>query len=235
MVSHLVLVRHGQSVYNDENRFTGWTDVQLTAEGYEEAVQAGQLLKSEGFVFDRAYTSVLKRCIVSLHTVLEELEQLWIPEEKCWRLNERHYGGLQDQVKSEVAQKVGEKQAKQWRRSYTCQPPVDDNAETPNFVGDGPGYAMQEAEMPLTESLQDTIKRILPLWHDSIAPAIKSGQRVLIVAHGNSIRALVKHLQGISDDEIPGLHVPIGIPVVYELDNDLNAVRHYSVGENKDS
>lgn len=233
MVSQLVLVRHGQSLYNDQNRFTGWTDVPLTAEGYKEAVQAGKLLKSHGFAFDRAYTSVLKRCIISLHAVLEEADQLWIPEEKCWRLNERHYGGLQGQLKSAVAEKVGEQQAQDWRRSYACQPPVKDDAELPAYVGDGPGHVMQEAQMPLTESLQDTVKRILPLWHDSIAPAVRSGQKVLIVAHGNSIRALVKHLQGISDDDIPSLHVPIGIPVVYELDDDLNAVGNYHVEEDQ--
>lgn len=234
MPFQLVLVRHGQSVYNDENKFTGWADVQLTSEGFEEAVQAGQLLKSEGFTFDCAYTSVLKRCIVSLHTVLEASDQLWIREEKCWRLNERHYGGLQDQSKSEVAEDVGGQQAKDWRRSYACQPPViQGHVQDPSFVGNGPGHAMQKSEMPLTESLQDTIKRILPLWHDSIAPAVKSGQKVLIVAHGNSIRALVKYLQGISDDEIASLHVPIGIPVVYELDDDLNAMRSYHVEASK--
>ncbi|KAL3130676.1 hypothetical protein ABBQ38_008066 [Trebouxia sp. C0009 RCD-2024] len=236
MVTQLVLVRHGQSVYNEENKFTGWVDVELTAAGLQEAVKAGKLLKAGGFLFDVAFTSVLKRCIVSLHTILEETEQLWIPERKCWQLNERHYGDLEDQVKSEVAATVGEKQAKDWRRSYATQPPADQHhSDGPSFVGDGPCHAMAQSEMPLTESLQDTFHRILPLWHDSIAPAIRSGQKVLIVAHGNSIRALIKHLQGISDEDIPGLYIPIGIPLVYELDENLHAIKHHQVADDSKS
>ncbi len=223
----LVLLRHGQSVWNKENKFTGWTDVDLTERGIVEARNAGKLLKQHGFVFDVAYTSYLKRAIKTLWIVLEEMELMWIPEFKTWRLNERHYGALQGFNKSEMAKKVGERQVYIWRRSYDVRPPVltKDDARWP---GNDPKYReLPEEAKPFTESLKDTVARVLPYWHEEIAPAIKLGKRAIISASGNSLRALVKYLDNIADEEIPKLNIPTGIPLVYELDNDLKPIRHY--------
>ncbi len=227
----LVLLRHGESAWNRENRFTGWTDVDLSPRGVDEAVEAGRLLKEAGFVFDVAYTSVLKRAIRTLYLALETLDQLWIPDEKSWRLNERHYGALQGLNKAETAAKHGEAQTKIWRRSYDIPPPpltVDD----PRHPSHDPRYAeLKPEELPLTESLKDTVARFLPYWHDTIAPAIRAGRRVLIAAHGNSLRALVKYLDDVTDSAIVELNLPTGIPLVYELDDRLKPIRHYYLGD----
>jgi 2,3-bisphosphoglycerate-dependent phosphoglycerate mutase len=227
----LVLLRHGESVWNRENRFTGWTDVDLSDQGREEALAAGCLLKEEGFDFDVAFTSVLKRAIRTLWITLDVLDRMWIPVVRNWRLNERHYGALQGLNKSETAAAHGEAQVKIWRRSYDIPPPaltVDD----PRHPSHDPRYArLAPADLPSTESLKDTVARFLPCWHDQIAPAIREGQRVLIVAHGNSLRALVKYLDGISDEEIVGLNIPTGIPLLYELDADLRPTTHRYLGD----
>ncbi len=227
----LVLLRHGESAWNRENRFTGWTDVDLSPRGVDEAVEAGRLLKEAGFVFDVAYTSVLKRAIRTLYLALETLDQLWIPDEKSWRLNERHYGALQGLNKAETAAKHGEAQTKIWRRSYDIPPPpltVDD----PRHPSHDPRYAeLKPEELPLTESLKDTVARFLPYWHDTIAPAIRAGRRALIAAHGNSLRALVKYLDDVTDSAIVELNIPTGIPLVYELDDRLKPIRHYYLGD----
>jgi 2,3-bisphosphoglycerate-dependent phosphoglycerate mutase len=217
----LVLLRHGQSTWNEENRFTGWTDVDLTAKGRAEATEAGRLLKAEGLSFDVVYTSLLTRAIRTGWLALDELDQLWIPVYKSWRLNERHYGGLQGLNKAETAAKHGDEQVKIWRRSYDIPPPplaVDDvrhPARDPRYA------SLPPRDLPATESLKDTVVRFLPYWDDTIAPAIRSGQRVLIAAHGNSLRALVKYLDDISDHDIVELNIPTGIPLVYDLDSDL--------------
>ena len=227
----LVLVRHGQSTWNLENRFTGWTDVGLTDLGREEAHEAGKLLREGGYVFDVAYTSVLRRAIQTLWTVLQELNLEWIPVTNAWQLNERHYGALQGLNKAETAEKFGEAQVKIWRRSYDVPPPaLDLNDERhPRF---DPRYAsLTPEQLPATESLKITLERVLPYWHSSLAPMIKSGKRVIIGAHGNSIRALVKYLDNISDSEITELNIPTGLPLVYELDEDLKPIKSYYLGD----
>lgn len=227
----LVLLRHGESTWNKENRFTGWTDVDLSEKGIEEAMTAGQRLKAEGFVFDVAFTSVLKRAIRTLWIVQDEMDLMWIPVHLSWRLNERHYGALQGLNKAEMAAKFGEEQVLLWRRSYDVRPPALDKTDA-RYPGHDPRYRdLDEKDVPLTECLKDTVERFLPYWHDVIAPAIQSGQRVLISAHGNSLRALVKYLDHISDEEIVGLNIPTGIPLVYELDQDLRPIQHYYLGD----
>jgi 2,3-bisphosphoglycerate-dependent phosphoglycerate mutase len=227
----IVLLRHGESTWNKENRFTGWTDVDLSDKGREEARAAGQLLRADGYVFDIAYTSVLTRAIRTCWMALDELDQLWIPVEKSWRLNERHYGALQGLNKAETAAKHGEAQTKIWRRSYDIPPP----ALTPNderHPSHDPRYAsLAPADCPATESLKDTVARFLPYWNDTIAPTVRAGQRVLITAHGNSLRALVKYLDRISDQDIVELNIPTGIPLVYELDAALAPITHYYLGD----
>jgi len=219
----VVLLRHGESTWNKENRFTGWTDVDLTDKGREEAVEAGRLLKAEGLTFDIAFTSVLKRAIRTCWIAQDEMDLLWIPVEKSWRLNERHYGALQGLNKAETTAQHGEAQVKVWRRSYDIPPPPL-TADDQRHPGRDPRYRPLAAnELPLTESLKDTVARFLPYWHDTIAPAIRTGQRVLIAAHGNSLRALVKYLDNISDQDIVELNIPTGIPLVYELDADLKS------------
>ena len=227
----LVLIRHGESTWNQENRFTGWTDVDLADKGREEAKAAGALLKAEGFVFDLAYVSVLKRAIRTLYIILDEMDRLWLPVRHSWRLNERHYGALQGLNKAETAAQYGEDQVKIWRRSYDIPPPPLETTD-PRFPGNDPRYAdLKPEELPLTECLKDTVARFMPFWESDLAPAIKSGKRVLVAAHGNSIRAIVKYLDKVSDDEIVGINIPTGIPLVYELDDQLNAIRHYYLGD----
>ncbi len=227
----LVLIRHGESTWNLENRFTGWTDVDLTPTGVEQARQAGRLLKEGGYDFDVAYTSVLTRAIRTLHLALDEMDRLWLPTVKHWRLNERHYGALQGLNKADMAKQYGDEQVLVWRRSYDTPPPALDPAD-PRCERSDPRYAkLKPEEVPLTECLKDTVARVLPFWEESIARAIKAGQRVLIVAHGNSMRALIKHLDGISDADIVGLNVPNGIPLVYELDAELKPLRSYYLGD----
>ncbi len=227
----VVLLRHGESTWNQENRFTGWTDVDLSPRGLTEAAEAGRLLKDGGYVFDVAYTSVLKRAIRTLNIALEALDQLWIPVIKDFRLNERHYGALQGLNKAETAARHGDAQTKIWRRSYDIPPPpltVDD----PRHPSKDPRYAgLPASALPLTESLKETVERFLPYWHETIAPAIRDGKRVLIAAHGNSLRALVMYLDGISEAEITELNIPTGIPLVYELDEHLKPIRHYYLGD----
>ena len=220
----LVLLRHGESEWNKENRFTGWVDVDLSDKGRQEAKAAGQLLKAHGFTFDRAFSSVLKRAIRTLWMVQDEMDLLWLPVERSWRLNERHYGGLQGLNKAETAAKHGEQQVKVWRRSYDTPPPPM-TGEDAALQGRDPRYAsLAPGEMPTTECLKDTVARFLPYWHETIAPAIRRGERVIIAAHGNSLRALVKYLDDISDDDIVELNIPTGMPLVYELDADLRKV-----------
>ena len=230
-MKRVVLLRHGESAWNKENRFTGWTDVDLNEKGMEEARAAGRLLKQDGFTFDVAYTSVLKRAIRTLWIVLDALDQMWIPVHRHWRLNERHYGALQGLDKAQTAAKFGEEQVHVWRRSYDVPPPAlapDD----PRSPARDPRYAgLSRQDLPLTESLKDTVARVVPYWNETIAPAIRAGQRVLIAAHGNSLRALVKHLDGVSDQDIVGLNIPTGIPLVYELRDDLTPVRHDYLGD----
>ncbi len=227
----LVLIRHGESDWNRENRFTGWTDVDLSAKGLEEALEGAEVLKREGFVFDLAHTSVLKRAIRTLWIVLDGLDQMWIPVYRSWRLNERHYGALQGLNKAETAAKFGEAQVKIWRRSYDVPPPALE-ASDHRYPGRDPRYAsLTTAELPLTECLKDTVARFLPLWHETIAPEIRSGKRVLIAAHGNSLRALVKYLDSVSEKDIVELNIPTGMPLVYELDDYLKPIRHYYIGD----
>lgn len=227
----VVLLRHGESTWNRENRFTGWTDVDLSDAGREEAQRAGQLLKQEGFVFDVAYTSVLKRAIRTLWIVLDEIDQMWIPVYRSWRLNERHYGALQGLNKAETSARHGEAQTQLWRRSYDVPPPPL-TPDDPRFPGRDPRYEkLTPQELPLTECLKDTVNRFLPYWHETIAPAVLRGERVLVTAHGNSLRALVKYLDGISDEAIVALNIPTGIPLVYELDTNLRAIRSSYLGD----
>jgi 2,3-bisphosphoglycerate-dependent phosphoglycerate mutase len=227
----LVLIRHGESTWNLENRFTGWTDVELTPTGVEQAKQAGRLLKAEGYEFDVAYTSVLKRAIHTLNYALDEMERSWLPVVKSWRLNERHYGGLQGLNKAETAKQYGDEQVLIWRRSYDTPPlPLDPN--DPRGQRQDLRYAkLAPEQIPLTECLKDTVERVLPFWNEAMAPAIKAGKRIVVAAHGNSIRALVKYLDHIGDDEIVGLNIPNGIPLVYELDENLKPIRHYYLGD----
>lgn len=220
----LVLLRHGESEWNKENRFTGWVDVDLSEKGRTEAIAAGQLLKAHGLTFDRAFSSVLKRAIRTLWIVQDEMDLLWLPVERSWRLNERHYGALQGLNKAETAAKHGEAQVKVWRRSYDIPPPAL-TVDSPQYPGHDRRYAsLAPAELPLTECLKDTVERFLPYWHASIAPAIRAGERVIVAAHGNSLRALVKYLDGISDQDIVELNIPTGMPLVYELDGDLRKI-----------
>jgi 2,3-bisphosphoglycerate-dependent phosphoglycerate mutase len=231
MPYRLILLRHGESDWNRENRFTGWTDVDLSEKGRAEAVAAGQLLRREGYELDISFTSVLKRAIRTLWLVLDEMDQLWLPVERSWRLNERHYGALQGLNKAETAAKFGEEQVKLWRRSYDVPPPPLE-AGDPRYPGNDPRYReLDPAELPLTECLADTVKRFLPYWHQRIAPAVRSGKRVIIAAHGNSLRALVKYLDGISDSAIVGLNIPTGIPLLYELDESLHPIRSQYLGD----
>lgn len=227
----IVLLRHGESIWNQENRFTGWTDVGLTEKGLAEARAAGQLLKREGFAFDLAYTSVLRRAIKTLWTVLEEMDRMWIPVQHSWRLNERHYGALQGLNKAETAAQYGDEQVLIWRRAYdTPPPPLADN--DPRLTLDDPRYAALTAdEFPRTECLKDTVARFLPMWTDTIAPAVQSGKSAIIAAHGNSLRALIKYLDKMSDDDIVNLNIPTAQPLVYELDDHLKPIRHYYLGD----
>ena len=227
----LVLVRHGESVWNKENRFTGWTDVDLSEKGIQEAAEGGRLLKAEGYTFDVAYTSVLKRAIRTLWLVQDQMDLLWLPVHKTWRLNERHYGSLQGLNKSEMAAKFGDEQVLVWRRSYDVPPPVLEKSD-PRYPGNDLRYKdLSPAELPLTEDLKATVARVLPYWNEVIAPVVKSGKKVIIAAHGNSLRALVKHLDNVSESEIVSLNIPTGTPLVYELDADLKPVRHYYLGD----
>ncbi|NLT73097.1 MAG: 2,3-diphosphoglycerate-dependent phosphoglycerate mutase [Chloroflexi bacterium] len=227
----LVLIRHGQSLWNLENRFTGWTDVDLTDTGREEARHAGRLLRDGGYTFDVAYTSVLKRAIRTLWIVLDEMDLMWIPVIRDWRLNEKHYGALQGLNKAETAERHGDEQVHVWRRSYDIPaPPIDD--DSPYSQANDRRYAtLSPGQLPRTEALKQTVERMLPYWHAVIAPDVRAGKRVVIAAHGNSLRALVKYLDGISDEEIPELNIPTGIPLVYELDDDLVPIRHYYLGD----
>jgi 2,3-bisphosphoglycerate-dependent phosphoglycerate mutase len=227
----LVLLRHGESQWNRENRFTGWTDVGLTDKGVSEAVDAGRVLKQEGYTFDVAFTSMLSRAIKTLWLALEQLDRMWVPVHHSWRLNERHYGALQGLDKAETAERHGMEQVLLWRRSYDIRPPAL-TPDDPRFPGGDPRYAgLTAAELPLTECLKDTVARFLPYWHDTIAPAVAAGQRVVIAAHGNSLRALVKYLDAVSDPDILELNIPTGIPLVYELDDALRPLRHYYLGD----
>jgi 2,3-bisphosphoglycerate-dependent phosphoglycerate mutase len=227
----LVLLRHGESVWNLENRFTGWTDVDLSEKGVKEATESGRLLKEEGFEFDIIYTSVLKRAIRTMWIAMDQLNQMWVPVIRHWRLNERHYGALQGLNKAETAEKHGADQVKIWRRSYATPPPALEESDE-RFPGRDRRYAdIPKDELPLTESLALTVKRFVPYWVDEIAPKVKEGKKVLIVAHGNSLRALVKYLDDISEEEIVGLNIPTGIPLVYELDKDLRPIKHYYLGD----
>ncbi len=227
----LVLLRHGESTWNRENRFTGWTDVDLSEKGVAEAKEAGIILKKEGYTFDVAYTSVLKRAIGTLWIVLQEMDLMWIPEHKSWRLNERHYGALQGLNKAEMAKQYGEEQVHIWRRSYDVRPPLLEELDPRNALRD-PRYGdLDPSVLPMGECLKDTVDRFLPYWHETLAPAIKDNKRVIIAAHGNSIRALVKYLDSVSDSEIVGLNIPTGIPLVYELDYSLKPIRHFYLGD----
>jgi 2,3-bisphosphoglycerate-dependent phosphoglycerate mutase len=227
----VVLVRHGESDWNKQNRFTGWTDVDLSEKGIAEAKEGGQVLKAQGYTFDIAFTSVLKRAIRTLWIVLDEMDLMWIPVQNSWRLNERHYGALQGLNKSETAAKFGEEQVNIWRRSYDIPPPPLEK-DDPRYPGHEARYAdLTEAELPLTECLKDTVARFLPYWHEVIAPTIRTGKKVVVAAHGNSLRALVKYLDKISDQEIVGLNIPTGMPLVYELDQNLEPLKSYYLGD----
>lgn len=225
----LVLIRHGQSQWNLENRFTGWTNIDLSEQGREEAKRAGEILKKNGFVFDLAYTSVLSRAIRTLWIILDQMDLMYIPIKNSWRLNERHYGALQGLNKAETAEKYGDEQVHIWRRSYDVQPPaltLDDE----RYAGNDPRYKdLSAEEIPLTEALKNCLERVLPYWHNTIVPSLKEHDTVLIAAHGNSLRSLIKHIDNVSDEEIMGLELPTGAPIVYELDDDLNAICHYTL------
>ena len=227
----LVLIRHGESVWNKENRFTGWKDVDLSEKGREEARTAGELLKAQGFEFDLAYTSVLKRAIRTLNSILEEMDTLWLPVIKNWRLNERHYGNLQGLNKAETAAKYGDEQVHIWRRSYDIPPPPMDASDARNPRNDRRYNDLSDAEIPLTECLKDTVERFVPYWENEIAPKVRDGKRLIIAAHGNSLRALVKYLDGIADQEIVKLNIPTGVPLVYELNAQLKPIKNYYLGD----
>lgn len=227
----IVLLRHGESTWNQENRFTGWTDVDLSAKGLEDAKSAGEVLKAEGYTFDVAYTSVLTRAIRTLWITLDELNLLWLPTIKSWRLNERHYGALQGLNKSETAEKYGEEKVHEWRRSYTTQPPLIDQSDE-RYPGNDPRYAGVDAsDIPCGEALVDTVKRVLPFWEDVIVKDMQAGKRIIVAAHGNSIRALVKHFDNLSEEEIAEVNIPTGVPLVYEFDENLKATAHYYLGD----
>jgi len=230
-MNKVVLLRHGESTWNKENRFTGWTDVDLSEKGRLEAINCGRLLKQEGFQFDVAYTSVLKRAIKTLWLMLEEMDLMWLPIFNSWRLNERHYGALQGLNKSETAAKFGEEQVLVWRRSYDVPPPILEENDPRNPKSDSRYKDLVSKEIPLTECLKDTVARFLPYWHDTITPAILEGKKIIIVAHGNSLRALVQYLDHILEEEIVKLNIPTGIPLVYELDDQLDPIRHYYLGD----
>lgn len=226
----VVLLRHGESTWNKENRFTGWTDVDLSEQGIKEAKSAGKILKEEGYVFDKAFTSVLKRAIRTLWLTLDELDLMWVPVERSWRLNERHYGALQGLNKAETATKYGDEQVHIWRRSYDTQPPALETTDK-RYPGNDPRYKdLTKSELPLTECLKDTVARFVPYWEKTIGPCVKEGNRVIIAAHGNSLRALVKYLDNVSDNDIVGLNIPTGIPLIYELDENLKSLNHYYLG-----
>ena len=227
----LVLIRHGESTWNLENRFTGWADVDLTPTGIEQAKAAGRLLKAEGYEFDLAYTSVLKRAIHTLWHTLDAMERQWLPVHNSWRLNERHYGALQGLNKAETAKKFGDEQVMVWRRSYVTPPPALELQDPRSERSDLRYAKLKPTDIPLTECLKDTVTRVIPLWNDSLAPAIRAGQRIVVAAHGNSIRALIKYLDKISDDDIVSLNIPNGIPLVYELDANLKPIKHYYLGD----
>ncbi len=227
----IVFMRHGESTWNLENRFTGWTDVDLTEKGVREARSAGQVLKEAGFTFDVAYTSVLKRAIRTLWLALDDMDMMWLPVKNDWRLNERHYGALQGLDKGETAAKYGDAQVLVWRRSYDTPPPALDAADERTSFNDPRDAGVPKDSIPLTECLKDTVARVMPVWDEEIAPAIRAGKKILISAHGNSLRALIKMLDGISDEDIVGLNIPNGQPLVYELDADLKPIRHYYLGD----
>ncbi|MDD0815864.1 2,3-diphosphoglycerate-dependent phosphoglycerate mutase [Curvibacter sp. HBC28] len=227
----LVLIRHGESTWNLENRFTGWTDVDLTPTGVEQAKTAGRLLKAEGYDFDLAYTSVLKRATRTLWHTLDEMDRTWLPVVHSWRLNERHYGNLQGLNKADMAKQYGDAQVLVWRRSYDTPPPALEATDPRSERGDRRYAKLKAEDVPLTECLKDTVARVLPFWNEAIAPAIQAGKRVVVAAHGNSIRALVKYLDNIGDDDIVSLNIPNGIPLVYELDANLKPIRHYYLGD----
>ena len=230
-MAKVVLLRHGESIWNLENKFTGWTDVGLSEKGVKEAHESAKWLTKEGFTFDIAFTSVLKRAIQTLWIVLEDMDLMWIPVYRSWRLNERHYGALQGLNKKEMVDKYGQEQVLIWRRSYDTQPPAL-SKDDPRFPGKDPRYKdLKEDEVPTTECLKDTVERFLPYWHEVIAPTIKEGKRVIIAAHGNSLRALVKYLDDMSDEAIVKLNIPTGIPLVYELDDSLKPIKHYYLGD----
>ena len=227
----IVLLRHGESIWNFENRFTGWSDVDLSDNGIVEAREAGKVLKTEGYSFDIAFTSVLKRAIRTLWIVLDQMDLMWIPVKKSWRLNEHHYGALQGLNKSEMAKKYGEEQVLLWRRSYDVRPPEVDKSDQ-RYPGHDPRYRdLKEDELPVAECLRSTFERFVPYWYSTIVPKVKAGRNVLIVAHGTSLRALVKHLDGISDEDIINVNIPTGIPLVYELDEEMNPIKHYYLGD----
>ena len=229
-VTKLVLVRHGESEWNKENRFTGWTDVELSDKGRAEAIQAGELLKAEGFIFDFAYTSVLKRAIHTLWNILDQMDTQWLPVEKSWKLNERHYGALQGLNKAETAKKYGDEQVKLWRRGFAITPP-ELTKDDQRYPGHDRRYAnLTDAELPVTESLATTIERVIPYWTDVIKPRMAKGERIIIAAHGNSIRAMVKYLDDMSEDEILELNIPTGVPLVYEFDENFKPIKHYYLG-----
>ncbi|MFV9996490.1 MAG: 2,3-diphosphoglycerate-dependent phosphoglycerate mutase [Arsenophonus endosymbiont of Dermacentor nuttalli] len=230
-VTKLVLIRHGESEWNKENRFTGWTDLELSHKGHQEAKKAGQLLKKDGFVFDYAYTSVLKRAIHTLWNILDQIDQQWLPVEKNWRLNERHYGALQGLDKTETAAKYGDEQVKLWRRGFEITPP-ELTKDDPRYPGNDPRYAnLAPSELPVTESLATTIERVVPYWENVIKPRIAKGEKVIIAAHGNSLRALVKHLDNMSEEEILELNIPTAVPLVYEFDENIHPIKHYYLGD----
>jgi 2,3-bisphosphoglycerate-dependent phosphoglycerate mutase len=230
-VKKIVLLRHGESVWNRENLFTGWVDVGLSEKGVQEAHSAGKVLTQQGYGFDMAFTSLLKRAIKTLWIVLEEMDLMWIPVRRSWRLNERHYGALQGLDKARTVEKHGADQVQLWRRSYDVRPPAL-SSDSPMFPGKDPRYAdLSPRELPLTECLKDTVERFLPYWHETIAPAVSAGKRVIVAAHGNTLRALVKFLDGVSDKDIAGRDIPTGIPLVYELGDDLRPIRNYYLGE----
>ena len=229
----LVLVRHGESVWNQENRFTGWTDVDLSDKGRHEAAEAGKQLKEAGFIFDYAYTSVLKRAIHTLWHILDEIDQAWLPVEKSWKLNERHYGALQGLNKAETAAKYGDEQVKSWRRGFAVTPPALTEQDE-RYPGNDPRYQhLAKTNLPLTESLALTIDRVIPVWNEVILPRVIKDERIIVVAHGNSLRALVKYLDKMTDEAILELNIPTGVPLVYEFDNDMNVIKHYYLGDEK--